>query len=210
MRPPDCCLCDRGLATNDDCEWVCFQQTESDKQWHADAASPEGLTGHPPDCDWFCEDHAETARSMSHHDRSTALERIKTQECWQVIYIDLFDRDTPPMVNRRGVGLESGFAYYWDHLLAAVRVDGGTYPSDYRLGFADDGADLDLERTGDEVMTIKRYVTDRPDEAKLIRKIAFGHAFAMRAGGRDAASQWLDQLCNQIQEDGEPDLLRPR
>ena len=107
MRPPICCLCDRGFEEGEECEWVSFRQTDSDKQWHADAAAQRIRPDHPPDCDWFCRDHADTARAFAHEDRATAIHSIQKYERWQLIDIDLFDRDTPPMVGASGRKLSS-------------------------------------------------------------------------------------------------------
>lgn len=208
MMPPNCCLCDKGHETGDACELICFYRTESDQEWHVQAASPRGFTGHPPDCDWFCESHAETARSLMHCDRSSALLHIRTEESWDLVYIDLFDRDTPPLVQKSGVGFESGFLEFWDQMLATIEVSGTRYPSDFRLSFAGDFPDYSLDRGGCELMAVKQFLSGRNDALKLEQQIAKAQASEMRPHGHPGVTQWLTILCGQMAEQVEPELLK--
>ena len=204
MRPPICCLCDRGFEEGEECEWVSFRQTDSDKQWHADAAAQRIRPDHPPDCDWFCRDHAETARAFAHEDRATAIHSIQKYERWQLIDIDLFDRDTPPMVGASGLGFESGFCAFWDRVLATIDTNGTTYPTNYRLSFVDAPPDYALDHGGPELLAIKKFLADRDGAAQ--RRLAIAQAREMRARGHRGISHWLTKMCAQIGEEKEPDL----
>ena len=210
MMPPDCWLCDRGQNTQDDCELICFARTASDQEWHDQAASPFARPDHPPDCGWFCNDHIETARSLVHCDLKSALDHIRTKESWHLIYIDLFDRETPPMVQTSGVGLESGLLRFWDQMLATIEVSGVRYPSDYRLSLTCGLPDYSLNRGDSELLTIKQFLSDQNDAAKIERHIAQSQASVMRTNGHQAAVQWLTELCTQITDQADPDLLKNR
>ena len=63
MMPPNCCLCDKGLATDDECELICFHKTPEQEAWYAEVEA-RLISGHPPNCEWFCEDHADAARRL--------------------------------------------------------------------------------------------------------------------------------------------------
>ena len=76
MMPPNCCLCDKGLETGDECELICFHKTPEQEAWHAEAES-RLIPDHPPNCEWFCEDHVETARSLVSLDLDQALAKIR-------------------------------------------------------------------------------------------------------------------------------------
>jgi hypothetical protein len=70
--PPNCCLCDKGLVTGDECELVCFRKTPDQEVWYTDAES-RLLPDHPPNCEWFCEDHFEAAWSLVSLDQDQAV-----------------------------------------------------------------------------------------------------------------------------------------
>ena len=198
MMPPNCCLCDNGLETGHQCELVYFSKTESDRQWYAMAASDKGVTGHPPDCDWFCDLHAETAKSLSSDDLTTALQHLRENESWQLIYIDLFDRDTPPSVQCSGLGFESGFARFWDQILATTEADGRRYPSDYRLSFQSNQGDYSLPRECPELTLIKRHIPSEEKAAQTITRLAIGQAAQMRRGDLLDVEKHLTDHCKQL------------
>ncbi len=75
MMPPNCCHCDKGLETRDECELVCFRRTPEQQAWYAEAES-RLIPDHPLNCEWFCEDHLEAARSLVELDLDQALARI--------------------------------------------------------------------------------------------------------------------------------------
>lgn len=77
--PPNCCLCGKGLDTGHDCELVCFRRTEEQEAWHAEADS-RLIADHPPDCEWFCEDHVGVARAFIDLDLKQAIEAIRARE----------------------------------------------------------------------------------------------------------------------------------
>ena len=72
MMPPNCCLCDKGLVTGYECELVCFHKTPDQEVWYTDAES-RLLPDHPPNCEWFCEDHFEAAWSLVSLDQDQAV-----------------------------------------------------------------------------------------------------------------------------------------
>lgn len=189
--PPNCCLCDKGLETGDTCELIRFFKTESDRQWHAVAASEGEVAGHPPDCDWFCNLHAAAVKNLRHHDRSTALLHLRENELWQLIYIDLFDRDTPPSVQRSGVGFESGFFEFWDQILATTEADGRRYPSDFRLALHGNHADYSLPRDCPELTIIKQHLPTDEGSVQAIGQLALGQAQQFRKSGLLGAAKYL-------------------
>ena len=198
MMPPNCCLCDNGIKTGHQCELVCFSKTESDRQWHAMAATATGFTGHPPDCDWFCDIHTEAAKSFIHFDLATALRHLKESESWRLIYIDLFDRDTPPSVQRSGVGFESGFEEFWDQILATTEADGRRYPSDYRLSFPSNHTDYSLPRKCMELALIKQNLPDDEKASQVIKLLSAEQAAQMRKGGLAEVEKYLTEHCRQL------------
>ncbi len=198
MMPPNCCLCDNGIETGHQCELIYFSKTESDQQWHAMAATETGFTGHPPDCDWFCAIHTETAKSFIHVDLATALRHLRENESWQLIYIDLFDRDTPPSVQRSGVGFESGFEEFWDRILATTEADGRRYPSDYRLSFQSNHTDYSLPRECMELTLIKQNIPDGEKASQAIKLLSAGQAAQMRKGGITEVKKYLAGHCRQL------------
>ena len=198
MMPPNCCLCENGIETGHECELVYFSKTESDRQWHAMAATGECFTGHPPDCDWFCDLHMESAKSLVQWDLPTALRHLRENESWQLIYIDLFDRDTPPSVQRSGVGFESGFKLFWDRILATTEADGRRYPSDYRLSFLGNHPDYSLPRDCPELSLIKQNIPSDETASEVIKLLSAGQASQMRKGSLIEAEKHLTDHCKQL------------
>ena len=200
MMPPDCFLCDKGLATGNNCELICFAKTESDHQWHTLAQSEAGLTGHPPECGWFCEQHLETVKSLTHLTISSALQHIRERESWHLIYIDLFDRETPPIIQRTGVGYESGFCEFWDHILPTTETDGRRYPSDYRLGFQCGIPDYSLPRSCPDLTLIKQNLPTAEEETATgtIKQLSISQAAALRTNGLPGAEECLRQYCDRL------------
>ena len=76
MMPPNCCLCNKWLATGDVCELVCFHKTPEQESWYAEAES-RLIPDHPPNCEWFCEDHLAAARSLVELYLDQALAKIR-------------------------------------------------------------------------------------------------------------------------------------
>ena len=210
MMPPNCWLCDRGQNTGDECELIYFARTPSDQEWHDRVSEPGVFSDHPPDCGWFCDLHADAAKSLVLRDITSALDHLRTSEAWLLIYIDLFDRETPPLVQKGGVGFESGFVCFWDQMLATIETNGIRYPSDFRLSFNGDVPDYSLNRGGDELMVVKKFLAGRDDALQLEQQIAKSQAQELRAHGHPALEQWLTDLCALIAEGAEPDLLKRR
>ena len=114
------------------------------------------------------------------------------------------------MVQTSGVGLESGLLRFWDQMLATIEVSGIRYPSDYRLSLTCGLPDYSLNRGDSELLTIKQFLSDQNDAAKVERHIAQSQASVMRTNGHQAAVQWLTELCTQITDQADPDLLKNR
>ena len=54
MKPPICVICYKEFTDSDEGGLVYFEKSKSDERW-IKAMKVEGLTGHPPYADWFCE-----------------------------------------------------------------------------------------------------------------------------------------------------------
>jgi hypothetical protein len=211
MMPPNCCLCDKGLKTGDHCELIYFHRTENDEGWYIRASSETHFSDHPPDCGWFCKLHMETAQSFANLDLKSALLHIQTNECWNLVCIDLFDRDTLPWVSKSGFGFESGFIELWHKSLETVEASGVTYPIAFKLSLPENVPDYSFNRWPiDEVLSVKQFLTERNDASKLERKIAITQARELRNQGITGMAQWLSTLCVQFTEQEEPELLRGR
>jgi len=71
MRPPICDFCDRDCREHPELEFglVSFRDREQLEQ-----------PGHPEGLLWFCQDHLERARELSHLDSHEALTRMREEE----------------------------------------------------------------------------------------------------------------------------------
>ena len=69
MMPPNCCLCDKGLETGDECELICFHKRPEQESRYAEAET-RLIPDHPPNREWFCAGHVEAARSRLDLDRA--------------------------------------------------------------------------------------------------------------------------------------------
>jgi hypothetical protein len=75
MRPPICDICDKDL-TADEGGLVYFKRRPSDIEW--EKRMKEGkMVGHPPYAAWFCGEHHEQARELSHLPINEAMRIIK-------------------------------------------------------------------------------------------------------------------------------------
>ena len=54
MRPPICCICDKRLDYPNDGGLIYFKKRASDIEWE-ERMEREGMVGHPPFAEWFCE-----------------------------------------------------------------------------------------------------------------------------------------------------------
>lgn len=202
MMPPNCCLCDNGLQTGHECELICFHRTPEQEVWHAEANS-RPLPEHPPDCDWFCEDHVHTARAFIALDLDQAVEVIRNRETWRLMQIDLFDRDTPPMLEKQGVGLESGLFEFWSGVLATVNVEGSRFPMDYQLRVGAQVPNYYINRHEDDFLRLKQHIEAEPEPAAAVRRLANTQARILRSGGVSDADEWLAELYRHLAENGE-------
>lgn len=208
MMPPECCLCNQKSRYQTDCQSLCFSGNEHDLQWLSRQTTKNDLSKQP-NCDWFCKLHFHTAEAFVHTDLQSALRHIRTDECWHLSYIDLFDRDTPPSITKSGVGFETGFVELWDSILGTVEVTGVKYPLTYSLSFTDDRPDYEpLRWPINEVLKVKQFLSGRNDAPRLQEQIAISQAREMRHHGSEAPAQWMTSLCVQLDKQGEPELLK--
>jgi hypothetical protein len=61
MRPPICAICESEFF--DEGGLVYFKKRSSDREWDK-RMEEEGMVGHPPYAEWFCEKHYEEAESL--------------------------------------------------------------------------------------------------------------------------------------------------
>lgn len=74
MRPPVCAIC--GKKFGDTGGLVTFKKTELDTAWDKRMEQP-GMVGHPPYMEWFCEEHLQQARDLSHMTKPEAMGIIR-------------------------------------------------------------------------------------------------------------------------------------
>ena len=60
MRPPECYLCGK----EENCDLVYFKKRPSDIEWEK-RMKEEGMVGHPPYAEWFCDLHVGEARALA-------------------------------------------------------------------------------------------------------------------------------------------------
>ena len=76
MKPPICVICYKEFTDSDEGGLVYFEKSKSDERW-IKAMKVEGLTGHPPYADWFCEKHFEAARKLEHLHLHEAMRELR-------------------------------------------------------------------------------------------------------------------------------------
>jgi len=76
MKPPICIICYKEFRDSDEGGLVYFEKSKSDERW-IKAMKVEGLTGHPPYADWFCDKHYAAAKELSHLTIPEAIEILK-------------------------------------------------------------------------------------------------------------------------------------
>jgi len=76
MKPPVCCICDKELDYPDEGGLIYFKKGPSDKKWDK-LMEEEGMVGHPPYVEWFCEDHYKKASKLKDLPIDKALYMIK-------------------------------------------------------------------------------------------------------------------------------------
>ena len=208
MVSPECCLCKQESNSQTDCKLVCFSCIEHDKR-SGSRESADKDSSKKRNSDWFCKLHLHTARAFTHLDLQSALSRIRTDEYWNLRYIDLFDPDTPPSIYKSGVGFETGFVELWDSILRTVEITGVKHPLTYRRSF--NGGQQDYEPLRwpiNEVLKVKQFLSTRSDSVRLQEQIGLLQAREMRQHGAKGPVQWMTALCVQLDEQEEPELLK--
>jgi len=76
MKPPICCICDKKLDYPDEGGLVYFKKRPSDHEWDKNMEE-EGMIGHPPYAEWFCEVHYKKAVKLKEFSIDQALNSLK-------------------------------------------------------------------------------------------------------------------------------------
>ena len=76
MRPPNCCLCEKGLDTNEECELLTFIQLPTNVIKSAQGSAP--LPDHPEHQEWFCLFHLPLAAQFKHLTRNEAVAQLSS------------------------------------------------------------------------------------------------------------------------------------
>ncbi|SVD16342.1 uncharacterized protein METZ01_LOCUS369196, partial [marine metagenome] len=76
MRPPNCCLCEKGLDTNEECELLTFIQLPTNVIKSAQGSAP--LPDHPEHQEWFCLFHHPLATQFKHLTRNEAVTQLSS------------------------------------------------------------------------------------------------------------------------------------
>jgi hypothetical protein len=75
MRPSICEICHKEFDPRNEGGLIFFKETSEGREFHS-RVEKEGITGHPPDAGWFCEDHYEEAEKRKHLTLGEALQKI--------------------------------------------------------------------------------------------------------------------------------------
>lgn len=73
MLPPYCCICQRECGSE---RLVTFRETEAGRVF-ARRVEEEGITGHPPDAQWFCDEHYELVKDLTDLTFPEALQAMR-------------------------------------------------------------------------------------------------------------------------------------
>ena len=76
MKLPICCICDKRLDNPNDGGLVYFKKRASDIEWEA-RMEREGMVGHPPFAEWFCEKHYKSALELKNFTIDEAMKRLQ-------------------------------------------------------------------------------------------------------------------------------------
>ena len=213
MMPPNCCLCPKGIETDDVCELITFRKTDDDHQSDNEHSVSEKLPDHPTEMEWFCEDHQATAQAYIDCTKIDAINQIRKNEQWHLIQLDLFDRDTPPSCPVSGIGFESGFSTYIEHAVTTINEVGECYPDQYRISFGDPLPDFavngegvfEIDRRHPTLLSIKVMLAGQDSRKRKLCQLAQGFANAMRQNSSPQKRKFLTKLADscQIRETGE-------
>ena len=79
MRPPECRVCNKDMFSDDDSiegGLIYFKKRASDIEWE-ERMEKTGGVGHPPWADWFCPEHYDKAKELSHLPIDEATKKLK-------------------------------------------------------------------------------------------------------------------------------------
>ncbi len=76
MKPPICCICDKSLDSPNDGGLIYFKKRVSDRQWE-EKIEREGMVGHPPFAEWFCEKHYKKAFELKDLTIDKAMKQLQ-------------------------------------------------------------------------------------------------------------------------------------
>lgn len=76
MKPPICAICYKEFIDSDEGGLVYFKKRKRDKKW-VQLMREEGLVGHPPFAEWFCEKHYDAAVELKNMTITEAMEILK-------------------------------------------------------------------------------------------------------------------------------------
>jgi hypothetical protein len=76
MKPPICDVCFKEFHPDKEGALVYFKETEKGREFER-MAREEGMTGHPPDAEWYCGEHAHEAKKLVHLTLDEASEILK-------------------------------------------------------------------------------------------------------------------------------------
>ncbi len=67
MIPPICELCFKDFRDEEEGgDLLYFKMTEKGREFEKRTEEEPGFTGHPPDAAWFCNEHLEEAKKLTH------------------------------------------------------------------------------------------------------------------------------------------------
>ena len=76
MKPPICIICHKRFNDMKKGGLIYFKETIADKEWKK-RVEKEGLIGHPPYAEWFCEDHYQEALKLKEKTKTEALRILR-------------------------------------------------------------------------------------------------------------------------------------
>ncbi len=76
MRPPICAICGARFG-GDEGGLVSFAMDDDARAFAAKRHAEPGFVGHPPQQEWFCQDHVAAARALSGRTRREALAALR-------------------------------------------------------------------------------------------------------------------------------------
>lgn len=131
---------------------------------------------------------------------------IRTKEIWHLIYIDLFDRDTPPSASESGYGFELGLRTYIDHATSTINESGGTYPSEYRISFGNPAPNFvvnapdvfELNRLTPPLRRLKKLRSNCDFNSQCDTKLLTLFSDVLRGHGSSALQETIESLTDFI------------